>query len=698
MPINTYTPPNYQGVWDPNKTYTGTTSPTGTTKVADAVFYHGAYWIAGYNSVDINPAEDAGNDTPTVGVPYNGAGAWKIDTSTGAPAYNYDPSVPSAPTGLTQGYTSSSAISLFWNQAAVWGAGEVSSYNVYNNGALVGTTTSTNFTVTGLKASTTYNFTIDASDQFGTSGSQPVVSAYGTNENIHPGNNLTVSFSTHAPEALSGKFFSAYVDMSLPANPVNSAIPTSDILAVSKASGLRDFSLGFLQTTEDASHNVLLSGGMPTLSWGGLGTRNSLSTGTIINEIKAIQAEGGTITISIGGYNGQDPAVVAAARGMSAAQLQAEYQTAISTYGVDHLDFDIENALTVNNTAANALRDIAVKGLQAANPGLKVTYTMAVTPNGFDSSTTNGHSNTLAVLAGAKAAGVHIDVVNIMAMDYFDGDPTSESASGVGLNGMATKAISAANAAHNQLLALGINAKIQITPMPGQNDTEHEVFTLADAQAVETFAASTSWVAGLGEWSISRDNGSNGLQTGAAAHAASLTNGVGPVPGSAASSYYSSVVQSNYDFAKIFNAISVQAPGTPHVTTYSSVAGYTGANYDKVDAFATGVDKIDVSAVTSGGAVSINRGLDSSVVASKGASGASGVSLVHGVVQGFDMVLGANTTVYISGTDTGDSIYGSSGVDVISAGWGDDSIAGMAGADTLTGGLGADTLLLLHRQ
>ena len=210
MPINTYTPPNYQGVWDPTKTYTGTTSPTGATKVADAVFYHGAYWIAGYNSVDINPAEDAGNDVATPGVPYNGAGAWKIDTTAGAPAYNYDPSVPSAPTGLTQGYTSASAISLFWNAAAVWGAGEVSSYNVYNNGALVGTTTSTNFTVTGLKASTAYNFTIDASDQFGTSGSQPVVSAFGTNENTHPGDNLTVSFRTHGAEVASGKFFSAY--------------------------------------------------------------------------------------------------------------------------------------------------------------------------------------------------------------------------------------------------------------------------------------------------------------------------------------------------------------------------------------------------------------------------------------------------------------------------------------------------------
>lgn len=124
---------------------------------------------------------------------------------------------------------------------------------------------------------------------------------------------------------------------------------------------------------------------------------------------------------------------------------------------------------------------------------------------------------------------------------------------------------------------------------------------------------------------------------------------------------------------------------------YSAATDSNAAAYDTITDFAMGVDRIDVSALGAGGAVSINRYGANSVVGFQGASGATGVLVAQGVVQGFDVVTGANTTFYISGSDAVESIFGSAGVDVINGAGGDDSIAGLTGADSLTGGAGADS-------
>lgn len=58
--------------------------------------------------------------------------------------------------------------------------------------------------------------------------------------------------------------------------------------------------------------------------------------------------------------------------------------------------------------------------LQAANPGLTISYTLPVLPTGL---TPNG----VALLANAVQRGVRVDVVNIMTMDYGDVAAPSES-------------------------------------------------------------------------------------------------------------------------------------------------------------------------------------------------------------------------------------------------------------------------------
>lgn len=70
------------------------------------------------------------------------------------------------------------------------------------------------------------------------------------------------------------------------------------------------------------------------------------------------------------------------------------------------------------------------------------------------------------------------------------------------------------------------------TPMIGQNDSAGEVFTLADASAVESHAASRG-IAMVSFWSVGRDNGG--------------------CPGQAtASSTCSGINQNTYDFTNAF--------------------------------------------------------------------------------------------------------------------------------------------------
>ncbi len=115
----------------------------------------------------------------------------------------------------------------------------------------------------------------------------------------------------------------------------------------------------------------------------------------------------------------------------------------LDTYHVNKIDFDIEGG-AIANTSANHLRDQALVALEAANPDLKVSFTLPVLPTGL----TNDGLN---LLKQALTDGVHIDTVNIMAMDY---------GASVDSGDMGTDAISAAQATLAQMHTLGLDAKL----------------------------------------------------------------------------------------------------------------------------------------------------------------------------------------------------------------------------------------------
>jgi chitinase len=414
----------------------------------DTVQENGLIYEAGWWTQDNDPITNAGT-----------AGSGEVWTVIGK--VNTTPTAPDAPAGLTATAVSGSAVDLYWSAANIAGSGTISGYDIFANGKEIATTTGTFYDATGLAAATAYKFTVDAVDATGASPQSAAVSA------------TTLAAGTQAATVA----FAPYVDMGEPATP--------NLVALAEASGTRDFTLAFVQ-----------SSGKGTIGWAGSGTvaEDTLGNGSTIQaEVQALQAIGGNVTVSFGGENGTDPAVAAAASGESAAQLQAQYQSVITRYGINSIDFDIEGAPETNQ-ASLTLRDAAVKGLEAANPGLQVSYTLPVLPTGLDNSGLN-------IVDTEVKDGVDISVINIMAMDY--------GASVDNGGAMGTDAIDAIQATEKQLFSAGLHAKIGVTPLIGVNDTPGETFTLADAQQLASYVATDPDVARVAMWSIGRDNGSD---------------------------------------------------------------------------------------------------------------------------------------------------------------------------------------------
>jgi phospholipase C len=88
-----------------------------------------------------------------------------------------DTTPPTVPTGVTATPNGSTQIDVGWSPSS--DAGGVAGYTIYRNGTAVGTSTTTSFADTGLTASTTYSYTVDAVDTSNNRSAQssPPVSA-----------------------------------------------------------------------------------------------------------------------------------------------------------------------------------------------------------------------------------------------------------------------------------------------------------------------------------------------------------------------------------------------------------------------------------------------------------------------------------------------------------------------------------------
>ncbi|MFJ1864812.1 cellulose binding domain-containing protein [Streptomyces sp. NPDC088097] len=263
-----------------------------------------------------------------------------------------------------------------------------------------------------------------------------------------------------------GARFAPYVDTSL--------YPTYDLVDTATRTGVKEFHLAFVT-----------GGGGCTPMWGGV---TDLASDKVAAQIGALRAKGGDVRVSFGGASGSELALNCA----SADQLAAAYGKVVDQYRLTKVDFDIEGA-ALPDTAANARRGQAIAALQKSHPGLDVAFTLPVMPEGL---TQPG----VALLADAKRAGVRIDGVNIMAMDY-----------GPAYSGnMGQYAIQAATATQAQVKGvLGLSdaaawRAVAVTPMIGVNDVASETFTVADAGRLVEFARSKG-IGRLAMWSATRD-------------------------------------------------------------------------------------------------------------------------------------------------------------------------------------------------
>ena len=75
-----------------------------------------------------------------------------------------DTSAPSVPTGLSGTVMSDSQIDLTWNASTDTGGSGLAGYHVYRDGVQAGSTTTTNYSDTGLSAGTMYSYTVSAYD------------------------------------------------------------------------------------------------------------------------------------------------------------------------------------------------------------------------------------------------------------------------------------------------------------------------------------------------------------------------------------------------------------------------------------------------------------------------------------------------------------------------------------------------------
>jgi len=255
-------------------------------------------------------------------------------------------------------------------------------------------------------------------------------------------------------------------------------------------SGAHHLTLAFIQVPHRGSCR-------PT--WNGDRNRPT-SAGGYRTGIAALRRAGGSAIPSFGGYSADHALTEIADSCTDVAKLAAAYESVVRTYGFTRLDMDVEDR-SLGHLKGIDRRNLAMRMVerwaQRSGRRLRLSYTLPVEPGGLE-------SDALHVLRNAIRNGTRVDVVNIMAFDYYDGTTDMLSA-----------AEGAATAVHRQLRALypgrssaRVWAMLGITLMPGIDDypQKTEVTSLADASALRRFAGQKG-IGTLSIWAIQRDNG-----------------------------------------------------------------------------------------------------------------------------------------------------------------------------------------------
>ncbi|MGW1215351.1 chitinase [Streptomyces sp. NPDC002499] len=331
--------------WTPDSTswkQLSTTFTTGGSTTSVTVYTHGWYGQAAYFADDLS-----------VFGPDGGGG--------GDPA----PTIPAAPAGLAVSGTSSSSVSLAWNAVS-----NATGYNVYQGGTKVTSVTGASATVTGLAASTSYSFQVTATNSAGESTKSATVT--GTTTATGGGGGGTLP--KHAVTGYWQNFNNGATVQRI------SAVQSQyDIIAVSFADATG--------TPGAVTFN---------LDSAGLG---GYTVDQFKADIKAKQAAGKKVIISIGGQNG----TVSINDSTSATNFANSVYSLMQTYGFNGVDIDLENGLNATYMS-QALRSLSSKA------GSSLIITMA--PQTIDmQSTSNAYFQTALNIK---------DILTVVNMQYYN--------------------------------------------------------------------------------------------------------------------------------------------------------------------------------------------------------------------------------------------------------------------------------------
>ncbi|KAJ3025900.1 UNVERIFIED_CONTAM: hypothetical protein HDU68_006521 [Siphonaria sp. JEL0065] len=281
-----------------------------------------------------------------------------------------------------------------------------------------------------------------------------------------------------------------------------------DPTAYSQSTGTNHFTLAFITAGPN---------GIPYWEQSG----QPASSKYYADKIAAIRSTGGDVSISFGGQAGTELALLAS----DPQSLATTYLNVLNTYNVTWADFDVEGS-TISNITSVDLRNKAIAIVQSKQPNIKVSYTLPVAHTGLVSSgitlIQNAASNKVKPFGfvesfskfAERCMKARVDVLNIMTMDYYESIPYVD-ANGNSLMGQ--YAIQAVQGTYSQVGNLV--GSIGICPGVGINDDRKEVFTLADAAQVATFAKSTAYVSWVSFWVVQADENGNSDGKGAPSRA-----------------------------------------------------------------------------------------------------------------------------------------------------------------------------------
>jgi Glycosyl hydrolases family 18 len=266
---------------------------------------------------------------------------------------------------------------------------------------------------------------------------------------------------------------------------------TAGPAALSRESGARVLSLAFLETAQSGSC---------TAYWNG-DTSEAIAYSSFGSDISAIQAAGGNVIPSFGGYTADTTNTDIADSCTSVPAIAQVYESLITTYHVPRIDLDVEGD-SLTNTAGINRRNEAIAAVEAwaaaHHHRIQFSYTLPTFPTGL---TAAG----IAVLQNAIDDGARISTVNLLTFDYYIGTQQD----------MVADTETAAAGLFGQLQSLYPAAgprrlwhMIGITEMPGIDDFgADETFSAANAITILHWAERQG-IGTLSFWALQRDNGS----------------------------------------------------------------------------------------------------------------------------------------------------------------------------------------------